>query len=74
MRVTEASLDADVLGLFARMKVLDEKIHAWVVKVLRKISERSGDARKAERAQVRGSLKRVENPDLLTYPPAEMSG
>lgn len=35
VRVREAELDAQVLAMFARMKVEDAKVHAWVVNVLR---------------------------------------
>ena len=56
VRVREAELDAQVMRLFDRLRVQDERVQAWIVRVLRARvrgeQERSRDWAKSLRAQI----------------------
>ena len=81
IRVKESELDRQVFDLFDRLKVANEKVHAWVVKVLRaksrehqRIAEDRSVKLQRELGQVRQRKDRLLNMRLADEIDAETFG
>ena len=61
VRVTEATLDAQTLALFDRLRIDDEKVCDWVVKVLRAKTRKMQDQGKTRAGELRRQLAIVKD-------------
>jgi hypothetical protein len=59
VRIPEADFDKQVLSLFARMRIDDEKVRSWIVSVLRAKSKASEQATANEREHLERELATI---------------
>lgn len=59
VRLTEADLDRQILGLFDRMRIEDEDVRDWFVKVLRARTKDDQERSRQQRMDLEGQLSKV---------------
>ena len=59
VRLTEAELDRQILGLFDRMRIEDEEVRDWFVKVLRARTKDDQERSRQQRMDLEGQLSKV---------------
>ncbi len=60
VRLTEADLDQQVLALFAKLRIEDEKVRDWVLRVLRSRTREEQDCTREQRVELNRQYARIE--------------